>query len=290
MIVAIARFFSSYLARGNIDGARRFGARVGRLAWTLRVRRSHVLRAMERTGIHDAERQARAMYASLGTYIGEFLWFASLKKRRVAEVVSIHPESLAVLNAARARGPVILATAHLGNWELAAMRVAEEMPLSVVVHPLHDRKLAAFVDDVRTARGVQTIEPGGALQNSLRALRDGRVVAVLVDQVPRKREHGYAAQFMGARAWIEKSAALLTERVRGTLLVAAAQTGQRGSQQLRVLSEIRYDETDNAWVKNATLKASRAVEAAILEEPSMWLWLHKRWRRPMGSTNAHRVR
>jgi len=287
VVAAFARFFASYLARGSLQHARVFGARIGAVAWFVRVRRKHVLRAMERTGIRDAEKQARAMYASLGTYIGEFLWFAA-STRPVSEVVSFHADSLAMLNAARERGPVVLATAHLGNWELAAMRVAEEMPLSVVVHPLHDEALASFVGEVRAAKGVHTIEPHGALEQSLRALREGRVVAVLVDQVPRKKAHGYVAQFMGVRAWVEKSAALLAQRVGGTLLVAAAQTGPRGGQQLRVLSEIRYDPADASWVKNATLKASRAVEAAILEEPSLWLWLHKRWRKPMESTSHRR--
>ncbi len=231
----------------------------------------------------NAVEDARRMYLSLGASLGEFLWFAGGADRPLGKTVRFSESAIAVFQRARQRGPVVLATAHMSNWELGAMRLAEEAPLAVVVHPFSNRSLADYVERVRRGRGVESIPPEGALSNSLKALSEGRVVAVLLDQVPRRSSHGFRDSFLGVRAWIEKSAALLASRSGATLLVAVVLPG-RNAHVLRVLDEIVPNAADEQWVRTATLRASRAIESAIREEPSAWMWLHRRWREPLESS------
>ncbi|MGH7281326.1 MAG: lipid A biosynthesis lauroyl acyltransferase, partial [Polyangiaceae bacterium] len=55
-----------------------------------------------------------------------------------------------------------------------------------------------------------------------------------------------------------------------------------GTQALEVLDVIvPPSKPDATWIAEATRRATRALEACVLEHPSEWLWMHRRWRAPI---------
>jgi KDO2-lipid IV(A) lauroyltransferase len=257
-----------------------------------RLRRRHVERALARAGVPAPARVADAMYRSLGASALEFLWFAGRPAARADAHAVIEPEAAAELARVRASGRgAVLAATHTGNWELAAFRLAEEARLAVVVKRQGMRAFDRFATRVRSARGVEPVDPTGALGAARARLDAGGLVAMLIDQAPAdpRRPRALACEFLGALAAVDRAPAALALRADVPLLVTAAWRDGSGTHRLAVLA--RFDpppagDADlsgtavraRAWVDRVTVGATRALDAFVRTHPEAWLWLHRRWR------------
>src|SRR4030095_14782517 len=88
------------------------------------------------------------------------------------------------LDAAMAAGRgAILATAHVGNWEVMGALCGElGVPFTTVYRPLDNSLLDRWGREPRYAGGQTMIPKHGALRPLLKALRAGRLIVLLVDQ------------------------------------------------------------------------------------------------------------
>jgi lauroyl/myristoyl acyltransferase len=272
----------------------RTGAAIGWLAGSvLRIRRAAVEGAMARAGIADVRAEARAMYAGLGAGLLELLWLSAATPAARDDALLTHvalDDDLDVaLFEAGERGPVVLAASHTANWELIAYGAAQVLArrgrrLAVVVKPQSIGAFNAFCMQLRRACGLVLIEPEGAFGAARRRLAAGDVVAMPIDQVPDRERHGVSVPFLGARAYADRAPATLARATGATLLVVAASRDGH-MQRAHLLAELppppRGESSASAWIEQATREATRALEAFVCDEPSSWLWLHRRWRAPL---------
>jgi KDO2-lipid IV(A) lauroyltransferase len=106
-------------------------------------------------------------------------------------------------------------------------------------------------------------------------------VAMMIDQVPNKRSHSEEISFLGEPAFVDRAPATLAARTHAPLVVSAARRLADGSHQLEVLDVIvPPDHAGKAWIETATARATKALEAFVMQNPSEWLWMHRRWRAP----------
>ena len=275
----------------------RAGAVLGWLAGSvLRIRRAAVEGGLTRALVNDPAAQATAMYRGLGEGVFELLWLAGVSAERRAEALRTHvrlDDDLDVaLVAAAARGPVILAASHTGNWELIAYGAAQVLAmhghrLAVVVKPQSVGAFHAFCMNLRTACGLVLIEPQGAFAAARRSLAAGDVIAMPIDQVPDRRRHGIEVPFLGAAALADRAPAALARATGATVLVVAASREgrlQRGHLLAELPAHTRREHGEpsaSAWIESATREATRALESFVSARPSSWLWLHRRWRAPL---------
>jgi lauroyl/myristoyl acyltransferase len=175
------------------------GALLGFLAGSLlRIRRTHVEASMRGAGVTLVPVRARAMYASLGTAVFEFLWLVGRRAPPSAALI-LGEGGRAVLaehgRAARRATPrgapacgVVVATAHTGNWDFLACALARDhLDLSVVTKRLSSPRLDRFWQERRASFGVELLHGEGAFGRAAEAVGRGRAVAVLIDQVPQRR-------------------------------------------------------------------------------------------------------
>jgi KDO2-lipid IV(A) lauroyltransferase len=257
------------------------GAALGTLAWALGIRRAHVTGAMRRAGIERVGRAARRMYRALGTGVFELLWMTG-RARPLDGVAEVDRASRHALDRARAAGKgVVVAASHTGNWEIAACRLAEEGPLLAVAKPLRVRGFHSFARQLRETRGVQTVYPGQVTARARAALAARSVVAMMLDQVPDKKKHAIACDFLGEPAWVDRGPATVAARARAPLVVAAFRRKRDGTHALTVL-DVYFPPArpERVWIDRVTVLATRALERFILENPAEWLWLHRRWTVP----------
>lgn len=259
------------------------GAFVGWVVGTLlRIRRTHVERSMTRAGINQARASevAATMYRSLGSSVVEMLWLAAHPEVPASALASLDEWSRAVLGEARERGRgIVLATAHAGNWELAAAALAEAHPLTVVVKPLSVGWVDRFCQGARSARKIGLAAPADALRRSREALARGELVAMLIDQVPDRAAHSVAIEFLCARAHVDCSPAALAAAMRVPLVVAVCRRTEEGAHALEMLAVMEPPERDRrAWALTATWTATRVLERWVHAHPAQWLWMHRRWR------------
>lgn len=270
--------------------------RAGRLlAWlfgdVLCVRRAAMRAAAARAGLDAPEAVIARMYRQLGRSIVELLWLGGASDdaaaRALASFTVLAPEERRELRAAMARGPLVIAASHTGNWELGAFALAdflsrEGRSLAVVVKPIHVRAFQTFCTELRARFGLTLVPPRGALAAARAQLARGGAVAMVIDQVPDRAEHGVRVDFLGAPALADRAPAALARAVRGTLIVTAVER-DGALQRLRILDVIDAQDRSTTDAEAMTRRATAALQRFVLRSPENWMWLHRRWRRPPGT-------
>jgi KDO2-lipid IV(A) lauroyltransferase len=253
----------------------------------LGIRRGHVERSMKLAGIvrSRAPVLARMMYRSLGQSLVEMLWLAAHPKVAASQMASLDEYSRSVLGAAREGGRgLVLATAHTGNWELAAAALAEAYPLTVVTKPMSVGWVDRFCRSARAARGIALAMPDEAIRRSREALSRGELVAMLIDQVPAHVSHSVVVEFLCGKADVDRAPAALAAAMRAPLAVAVSRRREDGTQALEILELLEPPDRDRrVWAKEATQTATRALERWVHAHPNEWLWMHRRWRPAPGT-------
>lgn len=272
-----------FLLRKLPRGAReRFAAFVGWLVWSLRVRRrvalENVQHAFPERTADEQRRIARAAFSSMSAAMLESVTSDLLTDQEVDRAVSVADwKGLDVLLAAHQ--PVLIASGHLGSWELFAEVMARRGHIfSAVVRPL----TGAFNEWLVRSReraGVELIPQRGALRNMLKAMRRGRAVVQLIDQALPGPEALWVP-FFGRPASTTPAISMAALRSGAPVYVVVA---VRSEGRLQMLVEGPVPVPDRP-TRRVALEAHTAALTAILEgfvrrHPEQWLWLHRRWKR-----------
>jgi len=121
-------------------------------------------------------------YVSYARYYVDMLRSLSDRASLLARVDAVGHDAY-LERAARGEG-VIIALAHVGNWDLAgAWAHAVGAPVVAVAERLAEPEVTAFFDRLRDVLGIDVVEPGArGTRLLLRTLREGGRVALVVDR------------------------------------------------------------------------------------------------------------
>ncbi len=202
----------------------------------------------------------------------------------------LSPEGLAQLVETPDLGPVreahasgcglILITAHFGNWEFLAARVADEIaPMTVIARDASHAGTASLINQARESHHMRVIGRRDT-REMLRVLQGGGLLGMLPDQ--HAAEGGVRMDFLGRPAWTFTGPAVLAARSGARVFPQFCVREADGRLRIVLYPEIELVHTDDreADVVANTRLISGAIERAIREHPDNWLWLHNRWKEP----------
>lgn len=283
-----ARALLSAVDRLGRERAFALAGRVGRAWARLGGPRTAEARAQLRLAFpewRERERQEvleRAL-ANLARSFVEVCTLGSLsadERRALADV-----EGLEHYDAARRvlpGGGVIALTAHLGSWEiLAAVMAAHGIPIAVVQRPRDNPLLDEIAAELRDHAGVELLPRGSAARGALRGLRDGKVVAMPLDQNASRRE-GVFVPFFGRPACTRDGPARIAMKTGAPVVpVFIERIGDGMRHRVRVEPPLELApalaDPDAALVENVA-RMTAAIETAVRRAPDQWIWTHRRWR------------
>ncbi|MEQ1672694.1 MAG: lysophospholipid acyltransferase family protein, partial [Hyphomicrobium sp.] len=212
---------------------------------------------------------------------------------RIDELVR-HPERIKILNQAIFNryagklGPVVGASLHMGNWELAVwpLTVAGAKPAAVyrsVNNPYVDRYLRDQRKDLYPGGlyGRGNVEGDhGESQKTARAIMDyvrqGGRLGVVCDLYDRT---GLPVPFFGKDAPTVTIPAMIARRTGARIWMSrCTRIGTEGRFEIE-LKELRVPRTANPSedVKWATAAMTRQFEEWVRETPEQWMWSNRRW-------------
>ncbi len=262
------------------------GARIGDLAYLGLARRRRVtldnLEIAFGSEKSAAERRAiaRATFRNLGEHLIDFSRMRRLTPDTFSSVCTIEGLERVEQLLARRAGLLML-SAHFGSWELAsaiALRLTSRM--HVIVRPLDNPALARLVDAYRRYSGYHAIPKNQALSASLKALRRGEIIGLLMDQSSLRHE-GIPVPFFGTDAYTSIGPALMALRA-GCPVIGVFLVRQGPGKHRLVFSEeipiqrsgnLRQDIADN------TRRFNQLIESYVRAYPDHWFWLHRRWKK-----------
>jgi KDO2-lipid IV(A) lauroyltransferase len=227
----------------------------------------------------DAEihRIVRDMWDNLGRVIAEY---PHLDQFRVYEpggrVEHIGTELVdPILAAGR---PIIFVSAHFGNWEVATLAATQRgLNVAQIYRSANNPYVDALIVEFRSIVGSELIPKGiVAARRSMEALKEGRHLAVLVDQ---KMNDGIAVPFFGRDAMTAPAVAQLAMRYNAAIIPARVERLEGAHFRLTVFPEVEVSRTGDrqADVRTTMARVNAVLESWIRERPELWFWLHRRW-------------
>ncbi len=177
---------------------------------------------------------------------------------------------------------LILASLHLGNFELCGRVVAGKCRLLDVVKPQRNPLFDRYLDRMRRSHGIATVLVEGAARVVLAHLKQGGVVSLLLDQDAGNK--GVPVDFLGQTASTWPGAARLSLQTGCPVLPLCLARNDQGNHELEFgtlldpngLTPAERDPTAYTQLITAEL------ETFIRRHPEQWFWVHRRWKHEPG--------
>ncbi len=187
--------------------------------------------------------------------------------------------------AAEAGRGYFLVSAHFGNWErVALLQAALGYPLWMITRPLDNPRLEAFLAQRRERTGNRVIHKRRAVREMVKGLREGRGIALVIDQ--NFGEPGRVfVPFFGRPAATTPVLGSLAVRTGAAVLPVFSypEPGGRYRVVYGPLLPVPSTGDPEANALAVTAAATARIEEAVRACPAAWFWMHRRWRtRPDG--------
>jgi KDO2-lipid IV(A) lauroyltransferase len=242
-----------------------------------RLRRT-AKRNLEIAGLNDPK-IVDGVFRSIARVLAAFAQFPRITQANVDQWIRYEGLENFEQGLARGRG-VLVATAHLGNWELSAFAHAWMTgPMNIVVRPLDNPRIDEIVERYRGLSGNPIISKRAAAREILRALKANESVGILIDQNT-TLDQGVFIDFFGVKACAGTAFAKMAHHS-GAAVVPGFAFWAEGEQKyvLRFYPAVEM----SGDVAADTQRVHACLESAIREYPDQWLWIHRRWKtRPDG--------
>lgn len=254
------------------------GACVGWLAFLLSPGYRRVFTANAKQAGYSIA-QVRGAIARAGMMVAELprLW--------LGRPVPYQWQGREMIDAAFARGKgVLFLTPHMGCFEISPQAMAREYasrfgPMTVLFRPARKPWLTELVRTARTRPGLETVPTNlTGVRQLVRALRAGRAVGMLPDQVP-PDGMGAWTPFFGRDAYTMTLAARLWQQTQATLLLARVQRMSWGRGFRIHISEISSP-ANTEDVRSAVIAINASIESLIRASPNDYLWGYARYKVP----------
>ena len=249
------------------------------LDWFIPRFRRVAVHNLEMAGYSDPHSIADGVFRSIARLAVSFAKLPGITRENVHEWIRY--DGLENFAAARAKGRgVLVATGHLGNWELSAFTHAlMTAPMHVVVRPLDNPKIDTLVERYRGLSGNHLIRKKEAARGILRALEAGDAVGILIDQNTTPEE-GVFIDFFGRRACAGTAFVKFAHRTGAAVVPGFALWHEDEKKYvLRFYPEVSM----TGDLQADTQRVHAVLESVIRQYPDQWLWIHRRWKtRPPG--------
>jgi len=222
----------------------------------------------------ERERIADGVFRSIARLLTAFARFPQIHRGNVCDWIRC--EGLEHFQGALRLGRgVMIATGHLGNWELSAFAHALLTgPMHVVVRPLDNPRLDALVAQRRTLSGNRIIEKKDFARGILKALAANEAVGILIDQNT-SPEYGVFTEFFGMPACSNAGFARLAAHSGAAVVPGCALWSERERRYvLRFYPRVEM----SGDVQADTARLQRQLEQIIRLHLDQWLWIHRRWK------------
>ena len=272
-----------FVARLPVRVLRMVGVLAGSMFWLTRSRKRRIVEAnlslvCANLDPPSRRRLARECVRESGIAMADALGVWTHPRRTLARVREVHGQALFDDAVAAKRG-LILCAPHLGSWEAGSTWVAARTPFATLFTPPRHREAEALLRRLRGAN-VQFPADASGVRRLIRHLRDGGVVSILSDHVP--RTGGVVAPFFGVPAFTMTLLPRLAARTGAAVLVIFVERIP-GATGYRV--HVRAAPTTVADVEPRVGCAAMnaAIEACVRDAFTQYQWNYKRFKPRPGS-------
>ena len=224
-------------------------------------------------GVTLSRKVIKDSYANMGRLVCEF--FSIKSREEVPKLMSLVGEDNLREALKKGRG-VIIMTAHLGNWEIAAAAGCYHgYPLHVIYTP--QRNTAGVEDVLREQRekisGIGFISSDRTgMKEVFRVLERGEILVILQDLDA--RADGVESEFFGLPAKSHIGLFKLSKHFNCPVIPGRAVRDEKGESFYIFYPQLSLDED----IEKSIRICNNILESWIREHPDQWMWILDRWK------------
>ncbi|MGA7802275.1 MAG: lysophospholipid acyltransferase family protein, partial [Gammaproteobacteria bacterium] len=249
---------------------------------------ANLARCLQDVPARERRRLARRSLMETGKTAAEsgavWLWPPQRVMPLVREIVGE-----AVMEQAVAQGKgVILATPHLGSWEMSGLYAAVRFGITSLYRPPRMAELDSLIRGARERTGAHLVPTdAGGIRALYQALGRGEVIGILPDQEPAPGA-GLFAPWFGVPAYTMLLLARLARKSGAPVVFIYAERLPLG-RGFRLHYRPAEDGIADRDPQTAASALNRTVEACVRALPEQYQWSYRRFRhRPEGEPSIYR--
>jgi len=257
------------------------GTRVGKVMSSRdRLIVANLTAAFPEKSASDIRSIADAVWKNIGRLSVEFIRAREIVKDPVEKTQIVEGLDILAEAFAQKRGVIIVA-AHYCNWEINGIilhRLVRGLGrhFTAIARPMRNPRAEAWVQSRRAEGGIPIILHRQAVKASLRVLRAGESIGILVDQ--NLYTGGVFTKFFGRAAATTPLPALLHSRT-GSPVIFTHLARVDGRYRIRFERVDLTGTPGDADLVGWSQAINDRLEAAIRVRPEWWFWIHNRWKR-----------
>lgn len=169
-------------------------------------------------------------------------------------------------------------TSHLCNWEwlLQICAIQSSYPIDAVYKPLHNKKMDQFIYNLRARFGAHPVAMKDTLRELVKNRKSVRSMAMVADQTPPHSEIQHWATFLNQYTPFYVGGDKIGGAMQMPVLFVSMKRIKRG------YYEVTFEILKNIPIAKVGHEVTQLfierLEACIKEQPSNWLWSHRRWK------------
>lgn len=232
----------------------------------------------------EIERLIKKNYYNFALFGAEFLLNQNTTKEQILSKISFENEELfnSVLSQNR---PIIVQTAHYGNWELFSLAMAARYgAVSIIGRALDSAKMNEILSANRTRFDIELIEKKSAVKQALKALNNRRLLGILVDQNTAKNE-GLECEFFSHKIMHTHAASVFASKSGAIIIPAFIERNESKDDSFKIvfyepidMQVLSQNHSKEEALKLATQAQSDATAAQISKKPDEYFWMHKKFK------------
>lgn len=227
----------------------------------------------------EAYKIIRQTYENFAFFASEFIKNQDLNKEQILQKANIINEEY-LTNAINSGRPIIVQTAHYGNWEFFPLAMASKFDkISVIGRNLDSKVMDKILSKNRQKFDIELIPKKDAAKRVLQAIRSGRRLGVLVDQ--NAGLDGIECEFFGKKISHTPAVSIFAKKTNALIIPAFA---RRNAKNPNLIDIVFFEPIDINLlgpdaIQIATQMQSDATQKIIESKPDEYFWMHKKFKR-----------
>lgn len=223
---------------------------------------------------------AKKCYYNFAKYFGiNFILNQNTTKQKVLEKVDFKNE-YHLLEALKLDRPIIVTTAHFGQWELFSLAMAARFgAVSVLGRKLDSSVMDKILRANRSQFDVELIDKDGGAKDILKALKARRIVGILVDQNTAPKD-GIKVKFFDKDVLHTPAASVLAQKTNALIINAFIYQKDENISEICFSPAIDINKFNKEEaVQKVTQMQCSACEEVVRARPEEYFWFHQRFKR-----------
>jgi KDO2-lipid IV(A) lauroyltransferase len=222
---------------------------------------------------------AKEVYIQLGRNLFDGICLPGFSKEKINTIVK--SDSFDEFRNAYNKGRGIVAiTAHTGCFEMLLHYYAlEGFRCFAIGRRLYDERLEKLIRKTRSGDNIEYMNRTESPRKIIRELQAGKVFGVLIDQDT--SVEGVFANFLGKTAFTPSGPVKMAMKLKIPVFVSTTVRHQDDSHYIFINKQLPLIDTgkfEEDLVKNVQA-VNDLICATIMQYPSQWVWMHRRWKR-----------